>query len=254
MADRLQLYEYKGDRCAYCGLSVKEMLERYGTVNRMFQFHHVDPARKHGDYCNLIRRTISTEQLDELDKCVLLCDEHHGVLEAQGISATVQLTVRMGGRTASQTMKGQMIVDLKDRTATFLSNEKIRVTPYMVAIGDEPPRLLFGTELLADRLIERLFWDLPTTKRLVVVRCSDERPMLLASHLTGRRVAVKMDVTFPVLSAEFCAAQGDKTFIWLRNGVALTRDGEVIDAGLVSAEMTLSQPSKPPKDWPIAPA
>jgi len=43
MANRAQLYKYRGDHCSHCGKSVKEMVERYSTFNRMFEFHHVDP-------------------------------------------------------------------------------------------------------------------------------------------------------------------------------------------------------------------
>src|SRR5262245_61154774 len=104
MADRRQLYRYKGDRCVHCGLTVQEMIDRYGTFNRMFQLNHVDPAKKDKEYDNLIRREISTDQLDEVDKCVLLCNECHGVVHAQNITATVKLTVTVKRRKAEQTL------------------------------------------------------------------------------------------------------------------------------------------------------
>ncbi|MEX2174200.1 MAG: hypothetical protein WD872_07550, partial [Pirellulaceae bacterium] len=78
-ANRRQLYEYKGDRCGYCGRPVQEMIEEFGGFERIFEFNHIEPAKKHPDYDNLIRRTISTEQLDEIDKCVLLCRVCHGI-------------------------------------------------------------------------------------------------------------------------------------------------------------------------------
>jgi hypothetical protein len=62
------LFKYKGDRCAYCGLTVDDMLRRYGVVNKLFQFNHIDPAKKHPDYDNVIQRVLSFEQLDEIDK------------------------------------------------------------------------------------------------------------------------------------------------------------------------------------------
>jgi hypothetical protein len=241
MANRLQLNEYKGNRCAYCGLSVQEMVERYGTANRMFQFHHVDPLTKHPEYDNLIRRTISTEQLDELDKCILLCDQHHALVHEQNIPMTLRLTVDAGEKEASQTLNGLIIFDRKDNVATFLTNEQCLVVPYLVAIGDEEPRLLFGTELVEDKLIAQLIWNLPTTKKLAVVRCSDERSMLVAKHIEGKRVKLERDITFQLLPAELCIDESDKTYVWVRNGLALTRDGDVIHSGILSTELTLSR-------------
>ena len=58
-------------------MSVVEIIQRFGKFRRYFQNHHVDPAKKDPNYNNLIRRHISTEQLDELDKCVLLCSNCH---------------------------------------------------------------------------------------------------------------------------------------------------------------------------------
>src|SRR5258708_18927649 len=106
-AEKRQLFKYKGNKCAKCGLSVTAMLERYGTVNRMFQFNHIDPTKKHPDYDNLIRRTINTEQLDEIDKCVLLCNECHGVVHAQNLTGEISLTVNVDGHKCEQTFKGQ---------------------------------------------------------------------------------------------------------------------------------------------------
>src|SRR5437899_2329092 len=117
----LQL-KYKGNRCAHCGMSVADSLERYGTFHRMYHFNHIDPAKKADDYENLIRRNISTEQLDELDKCVLLCAVCHGVVHAQDITITPTLTVTAGVRTASQTFKGQVIFDKIENKISFFTD------------------------------------------------------------------------------------------------------------------------------------
>jgi hypothetical protein len=93
-APRKQLYKYKGNKCANCGLSVEEMLARFGTFNRMFQFNHVDPKQKDPRYDNLIQRQLSGEQLDEVDKCVLLCNECHGILHAQPQRSTALAKAR----------------------------------------------------------------------------------------------------------------------------------------------------------------
>ena len=85
----------------------------------MSQFNHVDPDKKHNDYDNLIRRNISADQLDELDKCVLMCNQCHGILHGQNITSSMTLTVTMGDRTVSQTFKGQAIFDKIERKLAF---------------------------------------------------------------------------------------------------------------------------------------
>src|ERR1700732_1123959 len=89
---------YKGNRCAYCGVSVEESFKRYGTFYRMYEVNHVDPDKKDPDYDNLIRRNGSVEQLDELDKCVLLCKLCHGILHAQNIVTTMTIRVEVLGK------------------------------------------------------------------------------------------------------------------------------------------------------------
>jgi len=54
--------KYKGNRCAFCGMTVEEMLARYGTFKRMTEFHHIDEGKKAKNYNNLIQRKLSSEQ------------------------------------------------------------------------------------------------------------------------------------------------------------------------------------------------
>ena len=239
MANRRQLYEYKGDRCAHCQLTVQEMVARFGTIDRMFEFNHVDPAEKHSEYTNLIRRVLSTEQLDEVDKCVLLCRQCHGILHAQGITGHVQFTVNVAGQTATQTLDGQLIVDMKDRRGKFLTNERVLVVPYRLQIGNEEPLLYFGTALEKEGVLLTHLHDLPQIKRLRVMAYRDSRVLMDVEHVGGNRMKMKFDVGFPVLSSQLCGDGEDDPFIWIRNGVALTKDGEVIYNGTVTFEGTI---------------
>jgi predicted HNH restriction endonuclease len=101
-ANRRQVYAYKGDRCSHCGMSVQDMIEQFGSFARLFELNHVDPTKKDPNYENLIRRDISTEQLDEVDKCVLLCRNCHGIVHQQNINAKVIVHVMVEGRKMSQ--------------------------------------------------------------------------------------------------------------------------------------------------------
>src|SRR5882757_1616928 len=99
MHNKRQKLHYLGDLCCGCGRTVQDALERYRTINRLFEFHHIDPVTKHPNYDNLIQRKLTTEQLNELDKCVLLCRECHAIVESQNISATVRMAIDVDGRT-----------------------------------------------------------------------------------------------------------------------------------------------------------
>ena len=239
MANRRQLYEYKGDRCAHCHLTVQEMVDRYGTVDRMFEFNHVHPAEKHPDYTHLIRRVLSSEQLDEIDKCVLLCRQCHGILHAQGIAGRVEFTVNIAGQMASQTLNGQLIVDLKDRRAKFLTNERVLVVPYLLQIGDDEPHLYFGTALEREGVLLTHFRDLPQIKRLRVMAYGRSRVLMEAEHVGGNRMKMKLDLGFPVFASELCGDVKNDPLIWIRNGVGLTKDGQGIHNGTVTCEGTI---------------
>ncbi len=120
--DRL-LYRYKGDCCAHCGMSVEEMVSKYGTFRRVFQFNHMDPSKKANNYDNLIQRKLSSQQLDEVDKCVLLCVQCHGVLHAQNLNVEAVVTLRSGGFEVKHDLKFQMIHDLEEQKAMFFSDD-----------------------------------------------------------------------------------------------------------------------------------
>ena len=239
MANKRQLYEYKGDRCAHCQLTVQEMVDRYGTVDGMFQFNHVEPSKKDPDYKNLIRRVISSDQLDEVDKCVLLCRRCHGILHAQGITGNLQFTVNVAGRKETQTLQGQVIVDKKERRARFLTNERVLVIPYLLKIGEQEPQLYFGIELEKEEILLRLFRELPQIKTLTVMAYRDSRDLLHVEHIEGNRMKMKFDVGFPGLKSELWGEGKDNPFIWTRNGVALTKDGKVLYNCTVTCEGTI---------------
>jgi hypothetical protein len=215
------------------------MVQRYGTVDRMFEFNHVDPAEKHPDYTNLIRRVLSSEQLDEVDKCVLLCRQCHGILHAQGVNGHVRFTVTVASQTATQTLNGQIIRDMKERRARFLTNERVLVVPYRLQIGDQEPKLYFGTALEKEGVLLTHFRNLPRIGRLRVMAYRCDRLLLVVEHDGGNKMKMTLDVGFPVLTSELCGNGEDDPMIWLRNGVALTRDGEVIHNGTVTCEGTI---------------
>lgn len=216
------------------------MMDRWGTFNTMFEFNHVDPTKKHPEYDNLIRREISSDQLDEVDKCVLLCVLCHKILHAQNISGSLHLTVNAAGKQATQILKGQVMADNKTNEARFLTNERVLVVPYRVKPGSQQPQICFGTELEREGLLEQHLRDLPRIKTLTVMGYKSSHIWMRARHIEGLRIELEQDIRFPVLQAELCGDSEDDPFVWVRNGFALTKKGEVIDHGTVRAKAFLA--------------
>jgi hypothetical protein len=90
------LFKYKGDRCAYCGKTVKDIEEEFGVIHGYFDFHHVDASTKAEECDNIIRRRrLSSEILDEMDKCILLCGGCHSILHGQNQTVEICAIVRV---------------------------------------------------------------------------------------------------------------------------------------------------------------
>lgn len=229
------LLQYKGNRCRVCGLGVAEMVEQYGTFKRLFEFNHVDPSQKHPNYDNLVRRrVISAEQLNELDKCVLLCDRCHDILHAQNAHGTLKLTVRRGNRKATQRFDCQLIIDHKNRSIKFLSADQYLLDAYRVKIGSRRPKLMFGTELDANGVLFGLFNDLPRSRRITIETWHTHQPMLSAEHISGSEYRLCSSVGFNLLSYNLYADGPDTPLLWVRNGLALTKDGDITSTEIVT--------------------
>jgi hypothetical protein len=78
--------EYLGGRCVICRHSIAAVERRFLTSRGAYEFNHIDPSQKSPIYEKLIRRVISAAQLDELDKCNLLCRICHGIWTNQRLN------------------------------------------------------------------------------------------------------------------------------------------------------------------------
>lgn len=234
-SSRAVLLKYKGNRCRACGVGVAELVERYGTFKRLFEFNHADPSQKHPNYYNLIRRrVISTEQLDELDKCVLLCDRCHDILHGQNAHGTLELVVRRGNRTASQRFNCQLIIDYNARTMRLLSADRILLVPYRVKVGSRRPKLMFGTELYASDTLGRLLNDLHNTRRLTIETWDSRRRLVTAEHAGPTEYRITASIAFHLLSFDLFADKPSTPLLWVRNGLALTKDGDITSNATVT--------------------
>ena len=222
VTNKAQLFKYKGNKCTCCGISIIEMVERYGTFNRMLEFNHINPDDKDPEYKNIIRRVLSTKQLDEVDKCVLLCRKCHGILHAQNINAEWEVTANVDGQKATQRFKGQAIVDLKENHFTFLTNERMMLNPYHVKIGTSKPRTLFGIQLERENFLISFLKNIDKSKTIKIFFWGTHNIAMEAEHICGRNIILKHDISFPAFRAELMGNKGDSPAIWIRNGIALT--------------------------------
>ncbi len=243
MSREIQLL-YKGNKCAYCGMSVLESLQRYGTFHKMYQFNHVDPSKKHPDYDNLIRRNISTEQLDELDKCVLLCNQCHGILHGQDINMSLTLTVKVWDQTAEQTFKGQVIFDKVDNKLAFFTDDELLIYPYWLHLGDESVRMFFAKDLKYTLMSQ---WVLATKTRGPLAMTNEKHVLLFgAIRLDDEHVEIQQHCSFTLLPLQ--TTPTPEHAVWFRNGLAVIRQrNEVMirDSTTITLKMAYDELQKP---------
>ena len=220
---------------------VQEMVKKYGTFHRMFEFHHVNPETKSKNYSNLIRQKISTEQLEEIDKCVLLCRQCHGVIHAQNIKAKLNLNMEYGDRTVSQEFNGQIIYDAIENQMKFFSEEKTLLTPYILRRTNKEDELLFGVDLKSAAFFENLLHSLEEGAEFEVFCAVGGKCMLRIKHV-GTELKAEQNIGFGFLDIEINDKK-NKEFIWYRNGILLKSNGEVVNKGVIN--YTLSLPSRP---------
>ncbi len=232
---RPQLIEYLGNKCAHCSMTVNKMVRKFGNVHRMFKFHHVVSEQKLENYKNLIERKLSAEQLDEIDKCILLCGNCHDILQAQGVDAEVKFSIEIDGRRAEQTLRGNLITDVENGTVKFLSNERLYLSPYLMQLDEKGVRkFVYGTEL-NDGLMIKSLATLRESNVLTLYSYFDQRRLFQARLSDKNTVSIEYDIRMElpfVLNPIDDGETPNKG--WVRDGVALLSDGRIITSGNVS--------------------
>jgi hypothetical protein len=240
---RLKLYEYKENQCASCGRGVEDCIARHGTYKLMFELHHVNPEDKHPNYNNLIRRKISTEQIDEVDKCVLLCNNCHNIIEVQKEKATLQISVEIAGREVLQKMKGNLILDYIDKHIKFISNERFWLRTCIIKTCFEKERLICELELRKGYLISDFLKNIKRHKKITVLSASNHSDLLIIEYKSPDHVDVHQKVDFSVLQFDpnETALKDEKR--WIRNGYILSskHDHDAVKEGWVKFTLTVEQ-------------
>ncbi|MGJ8670610.1 MAG: hypothetical protein ACSHXK_14060 [Oceanococcus sp.] len=235
MADRAQLYKYKGDRCTSCGMSVQEMVKKYGKFERMFELHHIDPSSKDPKYKNLIRQQLSAKQIEEVDKCTLLCGQCHSILHAQNITAKLKLSVNLDGREIAQTLSGWVILDLEKKLARFITNQQFMLQPCIVTFAaTKDPEVLCCLEI--EKPENLLSWLHSTEElgRIEILSYGTKEPLLIIEADGPKQVKVTQKIGFPVTAMNMATDGAKKDNLWIRNGYVLEKDGVIHTEGKFS--------------------
>lgn len=233
-----QQLDYLGAKCAFCGATVLDAVERYGTNKRQFEFDHIDRKKKSKNYNNLIRQKMSSVQLDELDKCVLLCVKCHKIRTAQNINMQCSITSFLGDREQKQSFKGGAIIDRKDKQFAFFTDESFLLTPYTVQIDNEIGVVYFQYEV-ANLLFQKWLHETILGKKLSIYDCSGSL-ILQAYMIDDNSYTIKFDIHCTFFQAELDEKPGVRS-IWVRNGIVVTKDGQIIRDGWIEIEASYSQ-------------
>ena len=210
----------------------------------MFQFHHVDPDSKDKQYKRLMSQRLSRRQMDEIDKCVLLCTQCHATIHAQEIKASLKLSVQFESRVVYQTFQGWVQADLRDRALTFVTNEPYLLHPCEVTVGEQTPMFLFATEV-SERLFEWME-EIDHHKKIEVFSIRDRRVVLQLTHISENRIAIEQAIKFPLMQMEFHASNVPGEVIFIRNGFALMGSGAIHSDGIASYELNFNPSARSP--------
>ena len=248
MNSRAQLYQYKGNRCASCGMSIPDMVERYGTFNRMFEFHHVNPVTKDRSYKRLMAQRLNRRQMDEIDKCVLLCTQCHAIIHAQEITATLELSAELHQRLVRQHFQGWVRADKIAKTLTFVTNQPYLLELCEVRLGDQVAQPMFLIEVEQECNLQRWLADIEQHKTIDIRSIRSRKHFMHVEHVHGNQITVTQALGLPITALEFYPIDHPNDVFYFRNGFVLTATGEVHLNGQVKCNCTLTLPASPRPD------
>jgi hypothetical protein len=233
--DRHLRLSYLGAVCRMCERDVVSTEHEFGVSSGAYEFNHIDPARKAPDYENLIRRNLSSRQLDEIDKCNLLCGHCHPIWTFQKVTSTVRFTAALpNGRLATSDLTTHGFYKFKDGKPEFhLYSDVIRhVGSYAYRLGNGGRVFKNGDEL--ERILGSL---LLATRKRGLLRVADERGEVFeAQRINQNKFRMRMHVRFPLIKFEGREDENSEPIIWVRNGKAIIKGVGVWTSGVVNIE------------------
>jgi hypothetical protein len=234
--DRHIRLKYMGGRCVICRRSIAAVERRFLTSKGVHEYNHVDPAQKSPIYEKLIRRVVSAAQLDELDKCNLLCRVCHGIWHSQRLRGKAILTLTLpNGRVVKKLIRHHGLIEIKrpQPKVHLFADEPCQLEVYMYRLGGGRRVYRVGFEL--EKGLARL---LLATRRRRTLRIWDRKGLaFVAERLDAMWLQLQFSTRFSVLKFEGMPDTPDSPHIWVRNGKAIIEGRGVRKTGGVRFEM-----------------
>jgi hypothetical protein len=228
--DRHLRLEYMGGRCIICRRSIKAVEKRFGTSKGAFEFNHIDPAQKSAIYEKMIRRVVSTEQFDELDKCNLLCRVCHAVWTNQRLKGKMNITLEFkDGRVINKKFGMHGMIEIKDGKPHFhwFADDPQHLAPYAYALGAGRQYSRAGFEL--EKQLARLML---ATRRRKFLRVWDSQGLVFkAERIDDQTMKYEMLVRFALFKFSGRATEKSLPHLWVRNGRVIIKGRGVMKRG-----------------------
>ena len=231
LPDRPLRLAYMGNRCLGCGESVEEVEREYLTSHGCFEFNHVDPTTKAPDYERLIRRIVSAMQLDELDKCVLLCVKCHRIYQSQNLQGSgTFIHTLASGLVLKEDFRFTGILNFGKQSLRLFGSDPKVIGIYRCRLGDGP------VEVKTAKVMESSLLDLfKATKEGGEARIWDEKGLVLtARRQNSSKARIEFGVRFPLMQCEFLTDEPTPRKIWVRKGKMVDRIDGIRETGAFS--------------------
>jgi hypothetical protein len=234
--DRHLRLDYLGGRCTICGRSVEEAEREYFGSKGIFEFNHIDPAKKASNYDNLIRRILSAPQLDELDKCTLLCKVCHGAWTNQRLTGKMSLTQTLpDGRQVTSSFRHHGLLKMKnDQPNLYLfADDQCPIEIYEFRIGNGDLAIRMASELERELAVLWL-----ATREQETLRVADQKGLVfIATKLDDSTMHFDSLVRFPIIKIEGKPDKPDDPHVWVRNGKMIIEGQGVSKTGRIGVNM-----------------
>ena len=184
----------------------------------------------------MIRRVVSTDQFDELDKCNLLCRMCHAVWTNQRFRGKIRLSFTLpDDRVVTRKFTHHGMIEIKDGKPTIyaFADTPQRLEPYTYRLGTSRQIFRAGFELEKSLLKLML-----ATRRRKLLHIWDQKGLVFqAVRLDASRMRYEQSVRFDLL--KFAGAVDERTppHLWVRNRKAIVKGQGVKQVGDLKCEM-----------------
>ena len=164
-----RLVAIKGGSCAYCG---------YSKSLRALVFHHNDPSLKDFNVGRFRDRRKISEILEELDKCTLLCHnchrEEHVNLGSNVPAEFISQVIQNYESTRRTERPPRKVKKPPTRTASKPKTNPHHVPKPKREPKVKPPKKIREVKRPPRETLEKLLWELPSTKIAEMYNVSDK--------------------------------------------------------------------------------